>query len=236
MPWTDAHLHCPKKGSAADFLEILKRRNIYPAALCGTSPADWPFVLQVKDTVRPFVGLHPWWTEEESPHWASTLQRILTENATVGVGEIGLDARHKSSSPSVFQFQLDLAVELNRPVVIHCVHDWDRMTAILREKVGKRPLPLMFHRFAGSPEQAKELSRFNAFFSFAAGFCDLKSARFQRCIRSIPAERLLLESDAEATDDMQELEPFYEAVAAVREISVETLATQMAENLRRFCG
>ena len=244
----------------AGILSSLARAGIRSAALNSTSPEDWAVVLQTarlaeesspaKDSspaptpvhVSPSLGVHPWWCDRELGDWESPLVTLLEQNPRAGIGEIGLDTyRRQLKTPEadarqtrVFQRQLELAVELNRPVSIHCVHAWGRLLPILSRTVGQRPLPLIFHGFSGSPEILRDVLRQfpRAFISLASFIRSRNTERFHSLVRLIPSERLLLESDAETLDGLSTLPAFYTEISQIRTQSLESLQHQTAENLQ----
>ncbi len=244
----------------AGILSSLTRAGIRSAALNSTSPEDWAVVLQTAHLteesrlaeesspaptsvrVFPSLGVHPWWCDRELGDWESPLAALLEQNPGVGIGEIGLDTyRRQLKTPEAdarqtrfFQRQLEMAVELNRPVSIHCVHAWSRLLPILSRTVGQHPLPLLFHGFSGSPEILRDVLRSfpRAFISLASFIRSRNTDRFHSLVRLIPSERLLLESDAETLDGLSTLPSFYTEISQIRNQSFELLQHQTAENLQ----
>jgi len=194
-----------------------------------------------KPQVKPFYGIHPWWSEEWTPQARQELEQYLMENPEAGVGEVGLD-RHKgplfSQQKQAFIQQLELARRYNRPVNLHCVKAWGPMVEILEDqKVG---VPLLFHGYSGSPEMVERLIRLGGYISFAPFSLTEKNRKGRRALKEVPRERLLLDSDFpyRRGQPFSEYTPIMEAHltqgAALRGISPKELTQILEENTRNF--
>jgi TatD DNase family protein len=92
-----------------------------------------------------------------------------------------------------FISQLEIAKELNKPVVVHCREAHDEVFEILRERLHKE-FPIHMHCFTGTDEQAKRL--LNQFDNLYLGFTGLIVSRnMDEVIRAVPLNRLLIETD-----------------------------------------
>ena len=207
----------------------------------ATSPADWATVeglARSSESVTPFFGVHPWFTGTVRAGWDEALSAHLVAFARSGVGEIGLD--HRRSRPefaaqeAVFARQLDIALELGRPVAIHCVDAWGRLLEFCRDRHLEK-IPFMIHLFSGSTEVLAELLALGAFISFSAGIADGAAEKIRRAFQATPLDRLLFETDfpyvpgkrhdaSVAPDDyFSRLKGVYSIAAAERRIDVEQL-------------
>jgi len=115
----------------------------------------------------------------------------LEARPRAAVGEIGLDKTRRSlplaEQLPALRAQLDLAVELDRPCILHCV----RAYGGLLEALTGRPLPsrgLLLHAFAGAPEMIPRFAALPAPVYFSISTPDL--------LPHVPTDRLLIESDA----------------------------------------
>lgn len=225
LPLIDAHCHLQDELFADDLEAVMDRaqRAGVRAVFCnGTSEVDWEKVEKLEKLgTRPcfpdvplsksedqarenrgaslvFLGLHPWYVAGRSSGWLERLERMVVQGGA-GVGEIGLDrlARplDESAQEECFEAQIALAARLGSPVTIHCVRAWERLMEILR---GRRSLPpaMIFHAYGGSAELVAPLAEMGAYFSFAGSvlYDNRKTAR--AALSAVPAERLLIESDA----------------------------------------
>lgn len=198
----------------------------------GTHPGDWPNVLalqrQYPDSVVPQLGLHPWWVGKDpsDDDWFVELKRLLIENPHAGLGECGLD---KSGSRKhtfqeqcvVFQRQICLALELNRPLSIHCVRAYGTMYDHVKDRIGGK-IPVMLHAWAGSPEMTQMFAQLdNVFFSLNLTILRMNPDSCIRMVCSIPSHACLLESDGPdgRLDDIPEaaLETWYDIFPSFKE-------------------
>ncbi|MFW6353511.1 MAG: TatD family hydrolase [Verrucomicrobiota bacterium] len=197
----DARLDGLKRGGV---LAELMRFGLHHSVVNGTSPADWGAVATLAEAfprvIIPSFGVHPWKAAEVEDGYADELQRHLdAAKGPVGVGEIGLDRWIEepdvARQEAVFRAQLQIAAERNLPVTIHCLRAWGPLMEVLQNA----PLPergFLIHSVGASPEMIEQLAKLGAYFSVSGPFADPKKKKFQRALRAIPEDRLLIETDA----------------------------------------
>lgn len=114
-------------------------------------------------------GIHPWYAADAD---IDQVRKIVAEPEVVAVGEVGLD---KLKGPAlsiqieVFRQQIELAVEYDKPLIIHCVKAWDELIA-LRKEYQKYNIPWVIHGYRGSSEQTQQLSKLGFLFSLGEKF------------------------------------------------------------------
>jgi TatD DNase family protein len=176
--------------------------------------------------------------------WEARLRATLLSFPRAGVGEIGLDTR-LTPLPlpvqlEVFRTQLRVAREMNRPCTVHLIGARaEALTSIRSEK----PPRVLLHSFGGSAAEVSDWRTLPLWFSFGGGLlCDSVSDKRIAALRSVPADRLLLETDAPYQHPLgreHRMEParlltVAEAVAAFRGQRVEDLLQQVETNARNF--
>ena len=242
----DAHIHLQDKRFDPDREKLLKQAEIDGVTVffcAATCPADWINVIELAKkhkNVYPFIGTHPWYAGQ---HNFSLLKQLLNDCPNAGVGEIGLDAvKGDPAQESVFREQLVIAAEMNRPCVVHCVKSFDQIATCLKN-LKKIPPVIMFHGFSGTLEQANFLSRFNAYFSFSGAVLFPERRKLQKVIAALPAERLLVETDA---PDMpppfqtgtrnvpSNLPLIIKGIADIRKTDIASLTAVLHQNAERF--
>jgi TatD DNase family protein len=196
----DAHNHL-QDPRLAPWRNDFARLGVARAVVNGTSEKDWPEVLQLARAhswVIPSLGLHPWFVPERGPDWLKTLRELLDQHRCA-IGEIGLDRWIENpdlpAQEEVFQAQLALAAERNLPVTIHCLKAWGRLLEILQ----KSKLPncgFLLHSYGGSAEMIKSFADLGAYFSISGYFAHERKSRQREAFRSVPLDRLLIETDA----------------------------------------
>ena len=169
---------------------------------CGSAEADWSAVLAVAvkfPTVRPALGLHPWYVSERTAGWLDRLRALLQEHPHAGVGEIGLDhaLEHAdlAAQERVFLEQFALSIELGRPASLHCRRAFGRLLELL-PRFPLHPTGFVIHSYSGAAELIAPLVRFGAYFSFSGSITHSGNRRGHTALRAVPTERLLIETDA----------------------------------------
>ncbi len=184
--YIDAHCHY-----VADAIGVVAG-FVYNSA----QPSDWARAIAASRATggAGAIGVHPWYVDELSPDWATQMVRVLRDNPTLMVGEIGLDRARGNidTQMPVFLRQLEIAHELNRTVHIHCVRAWDVMLKVFATR---RPLPPAIIIHGGVPGAdivRAVMQHTNAYFSYAA----VRSDKIAVSISATPIDRILVESDA----------------------------------------
>jgi len=181
MSYIDAHCHLLKESEFQDAHLVGVERILVNSA----RPSEWDKVESLTGVI-PSIGIHPWYVGEATGDWAQRMEKILVENPELEVGEIGLDklkpdlARQKQ----VFLTQLKLAQKYGRVASIHCVRAWGEMMPLLRPF--KKDTRMLFHGFSGDKVVVGFLADSQSYFSVHNG----------TKIPLIPADKLLIESDA----------------------------------------
>lgn len=261
----DAHNHLQDewlRPYRADVLRDLAAAGVSRVVVNATAESDWDSVADLAreyPRVIPCYGLHPWYLKQRSPGWRERLQKLVGGASRCGIGEIGLDRWIRDfdieDQREVFTWQLALAAERNLPTTIHCLKAWGALWDIIREQ----PVPacgFLLHAYGGPLEMVKGFVQRGAYFSFSGYFLNARKTAQRDVFRQIPADRLLVETDAPAMPlpperrrgslpDTPDGKPInhpanivvaYEGLAELRGCSVESLARQVKENFARLFG
>jgi len=167
----------------------------------------------------PFsIGYHPWYISQMEG-WEAELLKIARQDECFAIGETGLDTHSTVAmnvQESVLIKHIEIAKELKKPIVIHCVKSFDALYAILKNN--NFSLPIIFHAYNGSPELTRQLLQFNAYFSFGKWlFSD--SMKVGKSITAIPKKLLFFETD-ESSLSIQDI---YRKASEILHISNEEL-------------
>ena len=204
MKLYDAHNHLQDDrfaGRQSELLAACAKAGVVRMVVNGAGEADWPQVLALareNAIVLPSFGYHPWYLHKRTPDWLVNLKKIL--DAVPGaVGEIGLDRWKPGLSyagqEEAFLAQLGLAVERNLPVSIHCLQAWGRLLELLQNN----PCPacgFVLHSFGGPAEMIPAFAKLGAYFSFPGYFLHRRKLKQRETFKHIPANRVLIETDA----------------------------------------
>lgn len=149
------------------------------------------------------IGIHPWYLNENNQHYL--IKRIETSAGApnlIAIGEAGFDMIRGPSEElqaEVFEFQVKIAAEHGKPVVIHCVRAWSNLLASHRKL--KPSTPWLVHGFRGKRELAMQLISRGIFLSFWFDFVMRKEST--PLLRSLPPEKIMLETDGAGVDIME---------------------------------
>jgi len=214
----DAHCHLqdPRFGNDVEgIVAACRARGIAKMVVNGTRESDWDRVADLAerypDLVIPSYGLHPWWSRERSQRWREDLESRLRANPVAGIGETGLDRWMENPDPAdqeeILVAHLELAARLNRPLSIHCLRSWGQLLDVL--KAHPRPARgFLLHSYGGPAEMVRTFVDLGAHFSFAGYFLNTFQEKKRDAFRLVPADRLLMESDAPDQALPEELDEF----------------------------
>jgi len=127
-------------------------------------------------------------------------KKLAEDPKVVAIGECGLDYYHlteetKTRQAENFKYHMELSSDVKKPLMIHCREAFPDLIALLteyRSLLNKQPG--VCHFFTGSEEDAKKLLDLG--FSFSFGGVITFAREYEKLIRLIPPDRLLLETDA----------------------------------------
>ncbi|XP_078447820.1 tatD related DNase [Wolffia australiana] len=203
----DAHCHLQDPRILSFAPEVIRKAQeagIVRFAVNGVSERDWNSVKQMAEqhtSVIPCFGLHPWYVQERSTSWLSSMREFFKAVPYAAVGEIGLDKGSHGrkiefmEQVEVFIQQLKLAKDLERPASVHCVRAYGDLLEILQSE-GPFPAGLILHSYLGSAEMVSAFTKHGAYFSFSGFLTSMKPQKAKKMLKMVPLDRLLLESDA----------------------------------------
>jgi TatD DNase family protein len=149
--------------------------------------------------VLPAFGVHPWYAGPLPPDWRERLGDLLARHPDAPVGEIGLDGLRddppREAQRAVLLAQLELAVRLGRPVVLHGARAWGELLEALRPFAPRLP-GFVAHAFGGSEDLLRQVAALGGCVSFAGPACNPAARRVRAAAAAAPAARLLIETDA----------------------------------------
>ena len=255
-PLVDSHCHIVFRNFDDDLDAVSERwRQAGVRALVHAcvEPAEIPAIRALADRfpeLRYAVGVHPL----DPGHWQSDTQDVLRQAAgadarIVAIGELGLDLFRQSNLEEQLQMlrpQLDLASELDLPVIIHCRDAAEPMLVELRARAatGRCPGGVM-HCWGGTPAEMEAFLELGLYISFSGTVTFAKAEATHHCARQVPAARYLVETDcpflAPVPRRGKRNEPAYvlsvaERVAALRGESLEQVARTSTANAKRLFG
>jgi TatD DNase family protein len=209
----------------------------------GGAPASGIFILEslmaheekVPSEIQGIAytfGIHPWFLNEQNhKQLLASVENSVRHPGIIAIGEAGFD-RLRGPSPElqrkVFEEQIAISEELNKPVVIHCVRGWDELLSV--HKKLKPQMPRLIHGFRGNVELAAQLLSKGMYLSFWFDFALRPESA--GLLRALPEDRVFLETDG-AEVDIREI---YKKVSNDKGITVEELKRMILSNFKEFFG
>lgn len=204
MPLFDTHAHYDSNQFAQDRDDILSALPGAGVGLVVDPGCDIPSSQAALELARRFphvraaVGVHPGDCANFSDDDLATLRRLCAEPEVVAVGEIGLDYYWKDNPPrefqqDVFRRQIELALEVDLPVVVHDREAHGDCMAVVRDYPDLRGV---FHCFSGSVELAEELLRRGWYLGFDGPVTYPNARRARDVVAVTPLDRIVIETDS----------------------------------------
>ena len=204
MPLFDTHAHYDSRQFDADRDEILSALPASGVELVVDPGCDIPSSRAALDLARRFphvraaVGVHPSDCDGVTDADFDELRRLCQEPGIVAVGEIGLDYYWKDNPPkefqqSVFRRQIEMALELDLPIIVHDREAHGDCMTIVRDYPKARGV---FHCFSGSAEMAEELLKRGWYLGFDGPITYKNARRAAEVVAVTPMERIVVETDS----------------------------------------
>jgi len=201
----DSHAHLFLPNFENDLDEVLSRakaNGVKYIIVPGTDIETSKQAIKLADKYEQIyaaVGVHPHDSKDWDNSWINEIEKLAEHPKVVAIGEIGLDYFYdfspKENQHQAFKAQLDLAIKLDLPVVIHNRDSNDDIMNYAREYASKG-LRAQFHCFAGSIDDAHELVELGYKISFTGNITFKKSDELREIVKSLSVENILLETDS----------------------------------------
>lgn len=176
------------------------------------------------------VGIHPWHIAPAPSLQYDVMESMISNNRVIGIGECGLDKHCKTNwnlQLEVFRYQIQLANENHKPLIIHSVRAYQEIIHEL--KAQKAQTPIVFHGFDKNITLAEQLLDKGYYLSLGAAIIH---GNKDRLIQHIPLDRLFLETDDKTTNIVD----IFSYFCAARKIGMNRLKAQLIENLEHVFG
>jgi TatD DNase family protein len=200
----DSHAHLELEDYDKDRDEVVQRAKdagVEIIVTIGVDLADCRKAVALTDQydgVYAAIGVHPHDVKSIDNETYTAIKRLAQNDKVVAYGEIGLDF-YRNLSPREIQFrrfgeQLDIAIELDLPIIIHERNAHEETYDILRKWPGKRRG--VIHCFSGDAALAKKFLDLGFYISIPGPVTFEKASKIQNVVRQVPLTSLLIETDA----------------------------------------
>lgn len=197
----DTHSHYDDEKFNPDREELMKSlqsQGVSHIVTCGCDIETTQFnfdLAQQYDYVYFAAGFHPECLEGARQEDLEIIKKFAQNKKCVAIGEIGLDYHWMSSPKEIqqdfFKAQIELAKELDMPVIVHDREAHGDTLDILKATKPKG----VVHCFSGSKEMAREIIKLGMYIGLNGVVTFNNARKSLEVVREIPIERLVLETD-----------------------------------------
>jgi TatD DNase family protein len=248
----DSHCHLDHDPLIENLTEVITRSKEIGITklltICTTleSFENIKAIIEKDEMIYGTYGIHPHEAKNNQVD-KQTIIRSVNENVKIiGIGETGLDFFYNYSDRerqiSSFIEHIEASIELNKPIIIHS-RDAEKETFEILNSYKGRNLKILMHCFTGSLEFSKKLQTLDAFFS-ASGIITFKnSTDLQNTFKTIPLEKLLIETDSPFLAPMpmrgKKNEPSFikytlEKLSTLKETTIDKMSIITTDNFNKL--
>lgn len=244
----DTHAHLNAEQFAEDQDEVIRRakeNGVGKIVNIGFNRETIPSSLALAekyDFIYTAVGWHPQDAKDMREEDFDWLRDLSKHEKVVAIGEIGLDyywdTSPKDVQQKIFRQQIQLAKELNLPIIIHDREAHQDIVDILKQEKASEVGGIM-HCFSGSMEMARECLDMNFYISFGGPVTFKNAKKPKEVAKQVPIDRLLIETDCPyltpepyrgKRNESGYVKYVAEAIAQLREMEVEELVNITYKN------
>ena len=157
-------------------------------------------------------------------------EKLFSNKNAIFIGECGLDKLKCADfklQQTVFQLQINLAIKLQKPMILHCVKAFDEILVMLKNKIS--PDKIIFHGFHKSPEMAFDLTTKEYSISLGKSLF-LQPDRMKTVFEKVNPEKIFFETD----DSDYSIEEIYQKAVDISGQSLDFWKNQVNLNFERI--
>jgi len=203
----DSHCHIVFSNFNEDREKVAERwrsQGVKALLHACVEPSEIPAIRAMADQfqeMRYSVGVHPLDVHHWKPETQSVLKKAaLDDRRVVAIGELGLDlfkAENLSEQLSILMPQLNLAFELNLPVIVHCRDAAKEMSVVFSKLSEDNCCPRgVMHCWSGNVKEMKEFLDLGFYISFSGNVTFKNAIDIHECAKKVPQSRFLVETDS----------------------------------------
>lgn len=247
----DSHAHYNDEKFDEDRETVIQQiynENITKMVCIGYDIESSQFAVKIADQydfIYATVGISPNDIDNLQIAEIDKIRALAKNNKVVAIGEIGLDyywnKENKKSQQEFFVKQIELADELDLPIVIHCRDAVMDTLEILKHRINPKKRGI-FHCCMLNKELIKEAVKLGFYISFS-GNITFKNAKAKEAIEEVPLDKILIETDSPyltpeplrgQRNDSQNVKLVAEKIAEIKGLKVEEIAKISYENAERI--
>tara|TARA_Y100000741_G_scaffold307575_1_gene250418 strand:+ start:1473 stop:2231 length:759 start_codon:yes stop_codon:yes gene_type:complete len=248
----DSHCHLDHEPLFTNLNQVLarsKQAGLKKILTISTTKKSFENILNIIDLdeiIYGTVGIHPHEVKNCSFDNDYLINNANKHKKIIGIGETGLDFYYENTEKKdqilSFEKHIESAISLNYPIIVHSRNAENETLDVLNNFKNSNPKILM-HCFTGTEKFAKKLINLDSYFS-ASGIITFKnSLELQKTFKSIPNERILIETDSPFLSPIpmrgKKNEPSYikytlKKLSELKSISFEDLNTITTNNFEKL--
>jgi len=204
MELIDTHCHLTFDDLSGDIDTVIERSiaaSVTAWITVGTDTNENQKAIELAhkfENLYAAIAIHPHDAKTVTTDTIAELRKLAKSQKVVAIGETGLDYHYNHSlrvdQRRVFAQHLEIAADLNLPVIIHCRKAFDEAMQIL-DDCASGVKKVIFHCFSGSAEQAKIVLDKGFYLSFTGVVTFKNAEKTRRAAEVVPLDRLMLETD-----------------------------------------
>lgn len=212
--FTDSHCHLDFDELSSDLTNLLiqcYQHKITRIIVPSISPSNWQKVLTTTAQysnescqLLPCLGIHPWFLNDLTEQSLTDLSTNCHQhkNNLIAIGEAGIDGtiaieqNNMAKQELFFEYQLQLAKELDKPIIVHHRRSHSEVSKHLKKN--KLARAGIVHAFSGSYQQAKQYLDLGFKLGIGGTITYERAEKTRKTIKKLPVESLVLETDAPA--------------------------------------
>ena len=248
----DTHAHYDSGAFNADRFEILGSMPDAKVGLivnpgCDLESSKTAIGLAERfNFVYAAVGWHPEDMDKLTDKAYAELERLAEHPKCLAIGEIGLDYywddTHKAEQKELFKKQIELAIRLNKPVIVHDREAHGDSLEIVRDYSELRGV---FHCFSGSVEMASELLKRGWYLGFDGPITYKNARKAIEVLEFCPLDKIVIETDSPyltpvpnrgKRNDSRQLEFVVNKIAEIKGINADEVENITFENGKKLFG
>ena len=251
--FVDSHAHLDDKRFADDLDDALDRARAAKVTRIVTvgdgvegARAAVALAASRPDRLRAVVGLHPHSARLMTVSLLKELKRLAASPGVVALGEAGLDYYYdfspRDAQREAFRLQIEAALELDLPLVVHCRDAYPECAALLEPFIASG-LRGIVHCFNGTWEDAHVFLKFGLYIGLSGMITFRNAEALRHTVRRVPLDRVLIETDCPYLSPEGQRgrrnEPAFvplvaETLAAIHAVPLEGIAAATTANAEKI--
>ena len=250
----DTHAHIYSDDFSSDLDDIIQNaynNNVKKIILPNIDSGSAKHLIELSNSYPhlcyPLMGLHPTSVDDAYKQELESVEYWFSRHKFYGVGEIGIDLywsqKFLKEQEDTFRIQIQLAKNMNLPVVIHVRNSFNEVYKIVKEEQDGR-LRGIFHCFTGDAVEAKKVIDLG-FFLGVGGVVTFKNSNLDEVISGYSLSNIVLETDSPylapvpkrgRRNESSYLVYIAQKVAEIFNVPIEEVARTTTENARNLFG